>query len=145
MATSSLRASTPRESGVDAALLILRLVLGILILFHGVSKLPPPEAFIAGVLVKMDLPAVLAYGVYIGEIVAPILVIIGIWTRLAALTIVVNMIFAVVLVLLPHLLEVNKSGGYALELEAMYLFVALALALTGAGRYSVGGRYGPFN
>jgi len=27
----------------------------------------------------------------------------------------------------------------------MYLFTAVALALTGAGRYSVGGRYGPLN
>ena len=145
MATSSLRASTPRESGVDAALLILRLTLGILLLFHGLSKLPPPPAFIVGLLAKMDIPSVLAYGVYIGEIVAPILLIVGIWTRLAALTIVINMVVAVVLVLMPHLFEIGKSGGYALESEAFYLFVALALALTGAGRYSVGGRYGPFN
>jgi hypothetical protein len=27
----------------------------------------------------------------------------------------------------------------------MYLFTALALALTGAGRYSIGGRFGPLN
>jgi putative oxidoreductase len=145
MATSSLRASAPRESGVDAALLILRLTLGILLLFHGLSKLPPPSTFIVGLLAKMDLPSVLAYGVYIGEIVAPILIIVGIWTRLAALVIVVNMVVAVVLALMPHLFEISNTGGYALESEAFYLFVALALALAGAGRYSVGGRYGPFN
>jgi putative oxidoreductase len=145
MATSSLRAAAPRESSVDAALLVLRLTLGILLLFHGASKLPPPPAFIVGLLTKADLPSVLAYGVYIGEIVAPILLIVGIWTRLAALAIFVNMIVAVVLVLMPELLHVSKTGGYALEVEAFYLFTALALALTGAGRYSVGGRYGPFN
>ena len=46
MATSSLRGGAPRESGIDAALLILRLTLGILILIHGLSKLPPPPTFI---------------------------------------------------------------------------------------------------
>ena len=51
-------------------------------------------------------------------------------------------------VLLAHtgdLFHLGRSGGYALELQAMYLFTAVALALTGAGRFSVGGRYGPLN
>ena len=43
------------------------------------------------------------------------------------------------------LFHLGKQGGYALELQAMFLFTALALALAGAGRYSVGGRYGPLN
>ena len=54
----------------------------------------------------------------------------------------------VVAVLLAHageLFQLNKQGGYELELQAMFLFTAVALALTGAGRYSVGGRYGPLN
>jgi len=145
MATSSLRGGAPRESGIDAALLVLRLTLGILILIHGLSKLPPPSAFIVDVVTKAGLPSVLAYGVYIGEIVAPILLIVGVWTRLAALLIVANMVFAIFLVSSPGLLSLNKYGGYALELDAMYLFTALALALTGAGRYSIGGRFGPLN
>ena len=140
MATSSLRGGAPRESGIDAALLILRLTLGILILIHGLSKLPPPSAVVVNVVTKAGLPSILAYGVYVGEIVAPIMLIVGVWTRLAAIVIVVNMVFAVVLVTSPGLLSLNKSGGYALELDAMYLFTALALALTGAGRYSIGGR-----
>jgi putative oxidoreductase len=145
MATSTLRASTPRQGGVDAALLILRIVLGILILLHGVSKLPPPPEFVMGALAKMNVPTFLAYGVYLGEIVAPVLLIIGVWTRLAALMIVVNMVVAVLLAHVPNLFDLGKQGGYALELQAMYLFTALSLALTGAGRYSVGGRYGPLN
>ena len=145
MATSSLRAGAPRESSIDAALLVLRLTLGILMLIHGLSKLPPPPAFIIGVVTKAGLPEILAYGVYVGEILAPILLIVGVWTRLAAVVIVVNMVFAIVLALTPQLLSLNKYGGYALESEAFYLFTALALALTGAGRYSIGGRYGPLN
>ncbi len=145
MATSSLRASPPRQAGADAALLVLRLVLGILILLHGLSKLPPPPAFIVSELVKHGLPSALAYGVYVGEIVAPVLIIIGVWTRLAALVVAINMVAAILLVHVPQLLQLDKEGGYALELQAMYLFTGVALMLTGAGRYSVGGRYGPMN
>jgi putative oxidoreductase len=145
MATSSLRPSAPRQAGTDAALLVLRLMLGILVLLHGLSKLPPPSGFVVAMLAKADLPAVLAYGVYLGEIVAPVLVIVGVWTRLAALVMAVNMLVAILLVHMPQLLQLNKEGGYALELQAMYLFTALALMLAGAGRYSVGGRYGPMN
>lgn len=145
MATSSLRASPPRQAGADAALLVLRVVLGVLILLHGLSKLPPPPAFVASELVKHGLPSMLAYGVYIGEIVAPVLIIVGVWTRLAALVMAINMVVAILLVHVPQLLQLDKEGGYSLELQAMYLFVAIALVLTGAGRYSVGGRYGPMN
>jgi len=146
MAKSSLRAASARDSaGVDAALLVLRLTLGILVLLHGLAKLPPPPAFIVQSLTTMGLPSVLAYGVYLGEIVGPILIIIGVWTRLGALLIVANMIVAVLMVHAGDLFSLTKQGGYQLELQAMYLFTAVALALTGAGRFSVGGRYGPLN
>ena len=146
MATSSLRAPAARDSaGVDAALLILRVVLGLLILLHGVSKLPPPPEFLITGLAQKGLPGFFAYGVYLGEIVGPILIIVGIWTRLGALLIVANMIVAVLVAHTGDLVHLNKQGGYALELQTMYLFTAVALALTGAGRYSIGGRYGPLN
>ena len=146
MATSSLRAPAARDTaGVDAALLILRVVLGLLVLLHGVNKLPPPPEFLVSALSERGLPSALAYGVYLGEIVGPILIIIGVWTRLGAVLIVVNMIVAILVAHAGDLLKLNDQGGYQLELQAMYLFTAVALALTGAGRYSVGGRYGPLN
>ena len=146
MATSSLRAPAARDTaGVDAALLILRVVLGLLILLHGINKLPPPPEFLITALSARGLPSVLAYGVYLGEIVGPILIIIGIWTRVGALLIVANMIVALLVAHTGDLFHLNKQGGYQLELQAMFLFTAVALALTGAGRYSVGGRYGPLN
>jgi len=146
MAMSSLRAPATRDSaGVDAALLILRVVLGLLILLHGIGKLPPPPASLVTELAQRGLPGAIAYGVYLGEIVGPILIIVGIWMRVGALLIVANMIVAVLMAHAGDLFKLNGQGGYALELQAMYLFTAVALALTGAGRYSVGGRYGPFN
>jgi putative oxidoreductase len=145
MAILTNRAADTRDRGIDTALLILRLVLGILILLHGISKLPPPPPGIGDMLAKANLPAALAYGVYLGEIVAPILLIIGVWTRLAAVLIAINMVVAVLTAHADQLFSLGEQGGYALELQAMYLFVAVALAFTGAGRLSVGGRYGPMN
>jgi len=147
MAILSNRAAANRDSGVDAALLVLRLMLGLLILMHGLSKLPPPPPdYLAGMLAKLNLPAALAWGVYIGEIVAPILLIVGVWTRLAGAVIAINLVFAVLLAHTGQLFSIDKAtGGYALELQAMFFFTAVALAIAGAGRFSLGGRYGPLN
>ena len=145
MAIVSRRAAGNRDSGVDAALLILRLVLGITILLHGIAKLPPPPSELAATLVKASLPGALAWGVYVGEIVAPLLLIVGVWTRLAAILIAINMVVAVLIAHTGDLFSLGPQGGYALELQALYLFTAIALAMTGAGRFSVGGRYGPLN
>ena len=84
----------------DVGKLILRLTLGILILFHGVSKLKTGAALIF-----------------------------------------INMIFAFVLVHRPDLFTIGKQGGWALELQGMYLFTALALVFLGPGRYSVSRRF----
>ena len=59
--------------------------------------------------------------------------------------VIVNMVFAVLLAHTGDLLKLGERGGYALELQAMFLFTAIAIALAGAGRFSVGGRYGPLN
>ena len=146
MARSSLRPVDANFStAADTGRFVLRVVLGVLILLHGISKLPGPPEFIVGMLGKAGLPPMLAWLVYVGEILAPVLLILGLWTRAAAAVIAGNMIVALALVHVPQLLHMNKEGGYALELQAMYLFTAVAVALLGAGRYSIGGRYGPMN
>ncbi|WP_066735372.1 DoxX family protein [Cupriavidus sp. D384] len=129
----------------DLGKAILRIVLGVLILLHGISKLMAGPGFVTQVVTQAGLPAALAYGVYIGEIVAPILLIIGLWSRLAGLIVVVNMLFAFGLVHTKQLGEMAPTGGWALELQAMYLAAALAVALLGAGRFSVGGIDGKWN
>jgi putative oxidoreductase len=148
MATNSSVTRRPTEAqkpGGDAGRLVLRLTLGILILLHGIAKLSGPLDPIAGMLAKIGLPSVLAYGVYVGEILAPILLIVGVWTRAAAIVVAVNMLFAVALAHGSQLFSIGSQGGYALELQAMFLFMAVAIALLGAGRFSIGGRYGPLN
>ena len=39
----------------------------------------------------------------------------------------------------------SKTGGWALELQGMFFFAALAVALLGAGRLSMGGINGRLN
>jgi putative oxidoreductase len=143
--TVTRRSAEAQKPGGDAGRLVLRLTVGILILMHGIAKLSGPLDPITGMLAKVGLPSALAYGVYIGEILAPILLIVGVWTRAAAIVVAINMVFAVLLAHSTQLFSIGKQGGYALELQAMFLFAAVAIALLGAGRFSIGGRYGPLN
>jgi putative oxidoreductase len=125
----------------DAGLLVLRLGLGALLLFHGVYKVTHGVAWIAGPLSGAGLPAWLQYGVYIGEVLAPVLVILGLWTRPAAFVIAIDMFMAIFLARRGDVSKVNPAGGgWAIELELMYLVAALALALAGGGRYGLGKR-----
>jgi len=129
----------------DTGKLVLRLALGILILLHGVNKLSTGVGGIEGMITGHGLPGALAYLVYIGEIVAPVLMIVGIYTRPAAWITVINMLVAIWLVHLKDIGSLGKSGGWALELQGMFLFAALALAFLGAGRFSVAGTGGRYN
>jgi putative oxidoreductase len=129
----------------DTGKLLLRLALGLLILLHGIAKLMNGPASVLGSVAKAGLPEPVAYLVYVGEVLAPLLVVIGFLTRPAAIVIAINMIFAVYLVHTAQLLQLTKQGGWALELQGMYFTVAVAIALLGAGRYSAGGASGRWN
>jgi len=129
----------------DTAKLLLRLSLGVLMLFHGIAKITDGPAGIIGLVEKAGLPGALGYGVYIGEVLAPLLLIVGLWSRAAAAVIAINMVFAVFLVHSSELLTLNKSGGWALELQGFYFITALAVMLLGAGRFSAAGAGGRWN
>jgi putative oxidoreductase len=121
----------------DFGKLVLRLTLGILLLLHGLAKITAGVGWLFKTLGDAGLPEALAYGVYIGEVLAPLLVIIGFYSRIGALVIVVNMLFAIGLAHMKDLFILTKTGGWALELQAFFLFTAVAVALMGPGRFSV--------
>lgn|SRR5690606_27863965 len=129
----------------DAGKLVLRLTLGILILMHGIAKLLNGIGPIEGMLVARGMPAFFAWGAYIGEVLAPLLLIIGIYTRAAAAIVAFNMIVAIALAHSAELFQLSKTGGWTLELQGMFLFSAVAIVLLGAGRYSVAGKTGVLN
>lgn len=123
----------------DAGKLVLRLAVAGIILFHGVFKLTHGVAWIAGPLGELGLPGILRYGAYLAEVVAPVFIVAGYWTRLAALIIAFDMFMAIVLVLRSQVFAVKEmGGGWGIELEALLFLGSLALFFTGAGKYSIG-------
>ena len=125
--------------------LILRLAVGILILLHGIYKLNHGISGIEGMLAAKGWPAVLAWGVYAGEILGPLLVILGIYARLGGALIAGNMVVAILLAHMGQLGLLNDMGGWQLELQGMFLAGGLAIAMIGAGRFSLAGGRGRFN
>lgn len=123
-------------TGSDFGKLILRFMIGGLMLFHGIAKINGGISFIVSKVTQDGFPEFLAYGVYIGEVIAPILIILGLKTRFASFIIIVTMIFAIYLVHANDLLEVTKTGAWAIELQMMYLLSALSLMFLGAGKLS---------
>ena len=128
----------------DIGRLVLRLAVAGLMLLHGIAKLRHGVGPIASSVGSHSLPHLLTYGVYIGELVAPLFVLVGIFTRPAAALIAVDMLFAVWLKHTGELGHLGSSGGYALELQVLYLAGAVAIALFGTGRYAVNGGMGRF-
>ena len=123
----------------DLGKLILRLALGLLMLLHGIAKLRGGVDPIAGMVSGAGLPGFVTYGVYIGEVIGPLLVIAGWYATIGAILIALNMLFAIGLAHRADLFSLGTAGGWALELHGLYLVVAVAVALLGPGRYSVKG------
>lgn len=120
--------------------LVLRLTLGSLMLFHGFSKVMNPARTLdsmSALLTMAGMPTYLAYGVFVGEVLAPLLIILGIYSRIGGLMIVVNMVFAVFLAHSAQLLSLTKNGGWALELQGFYLLTGLAVLFLGSGRFAL--------
>lgn len=121
----------------DLGKLILRLLLGILILFHGVAKLVHGVGGIQDMLASAGLPEFLAFGVFLGEVVGPVLVIAGYQLRVGAALIATNMLVAIGLGHAHEILALSEHGGWKIELQAFYLFTAVAVFFLGPGKYAL--------
>jgi putative oxidoreductase len=121
----------------NTGILIIRLTVGLLLLPHGISKLINGIDWLGGLLSNVSLPPSMRYGVFIGEIIAPTLIIIGFRTRIAALFVAFNMFMTVFLAHQNLVFTIRSSGSWAIELNALFFFGALALFFTGGGKYCV--------
>lgn len=122
---------------VDFGLLILRFAVGVLMLLHGIAKLKSGISGIEGMLENHGLPDFFAYGVYVGEVFAPIILIVGYRTRFASLLLMINCVVAAVLVHSNEIFALSKQGGWAIELLGLFFLGALTLFFTGGGRYAL--------
>jgi len=119
--------------------LVLRLTLGGLMLFHGVAKVLHTGSldFIGGKLAELGMPSFIAYGVYAGEILAPLMIILGIFTRAGGLLIVINMLFAILLAHTGDIFALTEHGGWRLELQGFYLLCGLDVMMLGSGKFAI--------
>lgn len=125
----------------DLGLLIIRLSIGGLMLLHGIFKIGHGVGFIEQMIVDMGLPSFFAYGVYIGEVVASILIILGYATRIAAVVFAINCLVAALMVNPGGFLELDDVGAWGKELLGLYFFGALALIFTGGGKYALSNKH----
>jgi len=125
--------------------LLLRLTLGLLMLPHGISKLMGGAQGLSGLMRAYGLPESVAYLSIVGEFIAPVLIIIGIYTRPAAWMLALHMVVALALAHNSHLFQMGDTGGLSIELQLFFLLIGVVVALMGAGRYSLGGSQGRYN
>jgi putative oxidoreductase len=113
-------------------LLLLRLVLGIIFIWHGYPKLTHPNAR-HGVFVQHGLPGYFVTIAGVLEVFGGGVLILGFLTRIAALLLAIEMGVAI--------WKVHSAGGYLAvhnyEFPLVLAVACFALATVGAGRASV--------
>lgn len=125
----------------DLALLVLRITLAAILLYHGIPKALNYSATLEG-FNSMGIPAPalsLAFAVIV-EVVGGVLILLGVLTEITGLLVVIEMLGAIFTVHWANGFDFTKVGW---EHPFTVLMVALALVLAGPGAYSVGGRKTP--
>ena len=135
MTTATLRSALPAPR-IDLGLLVLRVVLGTVFLAHGAQKLfVYGFAGVTGAFTQMGapLPGITGPMVALVEFFGGIALIVGLLSRLAGFGLAATMLGAIVLV--------HAAAGFfapnGVEFVLTLLAGALAIAVTGAGRYSL--------
>ena len=127
----------------DLGKLVLRVSIAVLMVFHGLKKMSAGISGIKALVVKGGFPEVLAYGVYVGEVIVPILLILGLFTRLSAFFFALTMGFVLALAYSGRIFAIDgRTGGLVAELPLLYLLAALAVFFLGAGKYSLDNKLG---
>jgi putative oxidoreductase len=120
----------------DAALLILRVIIGIVFIAHGWQKVFTMGMHaIGGGFAQMGVPMAQVMGPFISllELIGGVLMVMGLGTRIVALLLVCDMIGAMALVHFKNGFFLPTGYEFALTVAV----VCIAIALAGAGRWSV--------
>jgi putative oxidoreductase len=121
---------------IDVALLILRLTLGIILLYHGIPKLMNFSATVGGFqTMGLPAPSLAAAFALLAEVLGGLLILFGVAVDLAAILVIIDMLGAITLVHWSNGFDFTKGGW---EHPFTVLATALALALAGPGRMAVG-------
>jgi putative oxidoreductase len=124
----------------DIGKLLLRVSLGFVLILHGYFKILHGVEWLKAPLAEIGLPGFVAYGVYIGEFIAPLMVIMGYRIRIAAPLMVINMVMAIYIAHRNQVFLIKEAGGgWGIELDALILLGALALFFLGGGKFCIKG------
>lgn len=130
----------------DAALLVLRVLLGVVFFPHGMQKLfgwfggPGFSGMMDMFTTKMAIPAIFAFLAIMAEGLGSLGLITGFLTRIAAFGITVNMIVAVYLLHFQNGFFMNWFGnqkGEGFEYHLLVIAIGIALMIKGGGKWSV--------
>ena len=122
----------------DLGILFVRLGLGICLFMHGFAKILHGVGGVKGILAKAGLPEIMAYSSYIGEVVAPIMIILGIFSRIGALLITgTSLTIMYAYYGLGNLLELTNAGGFKTEILYLYIALSLCIIFNGSGKYAI--------
>ncbi|AFI88124.1 DoxX subfamily protein [Aggregatibacter actinomycetemcomitans] len=121
----------------ELAKLILRVGFSVLFLLHGVHKLKTGVDFVAMKFMEFGLPASFAYLAYLAEVVAPVLMILGVYTRIAAFIAASGSVVIMILMYSASLFTLTKVGSWTAEGIATFLFAFVAVMLLGSGKYAL--------
>ena len=132
------------ESGI---IILIRLLVSFLMLHHGLEKLSDPQGFTTFVIDKyfsyLPLSHLLwTYFAAYTQLIASVLVALGILFRPALLSLCMTMLFALVFHFLDSGLQgtpfaIVEAHNYDFETSALYLLTYLSLIVIGAGRFSL--------
>jgi len=117
--------------------LLLRLSIGGMLLLHGIYKIQHGIGHIQGMLSAHHIPSVLSYGVYLGELLAPLMLILGIYSRIWAGVILINMGMALWLTNFKGITSLGAYGAWGAQSVMFFLLGALAIILLGSGKYAI--------
>lgn len=143
--------STTEDNG---AVILIRLAVGLAVFFpEGLQKLLFPEILGAGRFMGIGIPWPELTGPFVGavETLCGLLIVLGLWTRFAAVPLIIIMIVALLSTKLPillghdwwifHVRDLDRYGLWSAQHEARtdmaMLLGSLFLLIVGGGRYSL--------
>jgi putative oxidoreductase len=119
---------------------LVRLIVGCVFLSEGAQKFMFPESLGVGRFAQIGIPAPELMAPFVGivEIVCGLLVLVGLFTQLASIPLIIDMLVAICSTKIPVLLE---KGFWAMAHEARtdwsMLLGSICLLIVGAGRWSL--------
>ena len=123
---------------LDLGILFARLGLGICLFMHGFAKILHGVGGIKGILAKAGLPEAMAYGSYVGEVIAPIMIILGIFSRIGVLLVIgTSLTIMYAYHGLGNLLEFTSTGSFKAEILYLYIALSLCIIFNGSGKYAI--------